>query len=185
MAFGNQTFSDIAGAASDLLSSGTQATGLRLKAEAGRLQAQGNLVEGTNYDLASTLAAKNAEYSRYSTGVQETMADRQIYMGLGKERSDIAGSGLAESGSALDLLRDSAQQGALQKELIQKQGDIQEAGYNEQATSYTNLANYARTAASTEDSIANETDQLADTTARNGMINAGIKGAAAVATIFV
>lgn len=170
MAFGNATFTNISGAVSDLLSSEATSASLKLKA-------QGDLVEGQNYTLAADLARKNEKYTEESTAIKQTMADRQIYQGIGTEQADIAGAGFAASGSALDLLRDSAAQGALQKEVIAKQGLITEEGYNEQAQSYTNLAQYAAYAA------ASENDQ-ASQALKSGGINAGIKGVAALATLF-
>ncbi len=47
----------------------------------------------------------------------------------------MAGAGLGESGSALDILRDSASQGALTKATLGQQGLINEAGYQEQQQS--------------------------------------------------
>lgn len=171
MAFGNATFTDVSGAVSDLFSSQATAGQLRIKA-------QGDQVEGQNYLLASTLARQNEQYTEQFTSMQQTMADRQIYQGIGTEKADIAGAGFAESGSALDLLRDSAAQGALQKEIIAKQGEITEAGYTEQAQAYNNLSAYANYAATQE-------NQLAGQAIQNGQISAGIKAASAIGTFFV
>ncbi len=184
MAFGNATFSDAGSAVNDLFSSQANATGLRIKSQGIRLQAEGNRVEAGNYDLASTLAKQNEQFTEQSTAVKQLQADRQIELGIGQETADIAGAGFGKSGTALDLLRSSAQQGALQKAVLGQQGLITEAGYQEQAQSFTNMAGYARYAAGQEDSIASQTDRLADTTARNGLISAGIKGIAAAATLF-
>src|SRR4051812_4198634 len=111
MAFGNDTFAAIGGAVNDLFTSKATADSLRLKA-------RGNEVEGQNYLLASTLSRQNQEYTAEFTAMKQTMADRQIYQGIGAETAQITGAGLKLSGSALDLLRDSAAQGALQKEII-------------------------------------------------------------------
>jgi hypothetical protein len=198
MAFGNSTFSNASSAVNDLLQGEATRDGLYLKAQGTRitatgtrLQATGNRVEGDNYDLAAALAAKNAEYTRESTAVQQTMADRQIYLGIGAARTAIAGSGFAESGSAVDLMRDSATQGALQKHMIERQGEITEAGYDEQAQSYTKLASYARYAATVQDSVAVQQDQIAaseerlgDQAQRNGRTMAIVHGIAAVGSLF-
>jgi hypothetical protein len=170
MAFGGNTISDVSGGVSDIFGGSSKAAGLRLKAS-------GDLVEAGNYDLASTLAKQNEQFTEQSTAVKQMMANRQIYQGIGTETADIAGAGFSESGSALDLLRSSAQQGALQKQLIGQQGLITEAGYNEQATAYTNLAGYARMAASTENS-------MADTASTMGDITGGLKIAAGIASLF-
>jgi hypothetical protein len=170
MAFGASTISDFGGAASDLFGGAATAAGLRLKA-------QGDLVEAGNYDLASGLAKQNEQFTEQSTSVKQMMADRQIQQGIGTEKADIAGAGFAESGSALDLLRSSAQQGALQKQLIGQQGLITEAGFNEQSTAYTNLASYGRMAASTENSMAGTASLMGD-------ITGGLKAVAGIASLF-
>jgi hypothetical protein len=181
----NSTFSNIGGAASDLLSSKLQASGLRITAEGTRLQAEGNRVEGENYGLASQLALTNEEFTKQSVAVQQTMADRQIQMSMGETTSEVAGSGFQLGGSALDILRSSAQQGALQKQLVGQQGLITEVSQEEQAQSFKNLQGYANTAAATETAIAGQQDQLAKTTEKYGKINASIKAASAIASIFI
>jgi hypothetical protein len=99
--------------------------------------------------------------------------DRNIYQTIGGQQADIAGAGFANSGSSLDLLRDSASQGALTKAVAGQQGLITEAGYKEQAESYTNLASAARMAADAEDNAA-----------KGSTITGIIKGAAGVASLF-
>lgn len=171
MAFGNATFTDLAGAVGDILQGQATAKGLRLKA-------QGDLTEAQNYDLAASLAGENAEFTKQSTAIKETQAQREIYLGLGKTESDVAGAGFQMSGSALDILRMGASQGALTKQVIGQQGLITEAGYQEQQQAYTNMAGAARYAAGEEESMAGDAQ-------RNGWITGGIKGAAALATLFI
>jgi hypothetical protein len=171
MAFGSATFGNVSGAVSDIFSSQATAGQLRIKA-------QGDVVEGQNYLAASKLARQNEQFTEEFTSMQQTMADRQIYQGLGTTKADIAGAGFAESGSALDLLRDSAAQGALQKQIIGRQGEITEAGYTEQAQAYNNLSAYANYAATQENRLAGEAIQ-------HGQISAAIHIASAVGTLFV
>lgn len=170
MAFGPETIAAFGGAANDLFSAPATAKGMRLKA-------QGDLVEGENYDKAATLARQNEQFTEQSTAVKDMMSARQIQQGIGTETADIAGAGFARSGSALDLLRDSAQQGAIQHQLITQQGLITEAGYNEQASAYSNLANFARYSASVQ-------NEQADSAETAGFISAGFKAATAMATLF-
>jgi hypothetical protein len=93
---------------------------------------------------------------------------------LGETRADVAGAGFPESGSALDILRESASQGALSKAVLGEQGLIQEEGYREQAASYRTMADAAGMAAKAEDSAS-----------EGAYWSAGIKGLAAVATLAV
>ena len=64
------------------------------------------------------------------------MTDRAIEKTIGGQQAEVAASGFGAAGSALDLLRDSAAQGALHKAVLAQQGLITEAGYEEQAKSY-------------------------------------------------
>lgn len=188
---------NIGGAVSDLFAgfgAATQADlkaqGLNLNAQGLRLKATGDLAEGSEYDLASTLAAKNEAYTAKSTAIQVKQQDRSTTLQMGGQQAAQAGAGFAASGSGLDILADSAAQGALAKSVLQQQGAITEAGYQEQSDSYTLMASTARTTAAGEDTIADETDSLADQTraagqtAEIGDFAAGlIKGATAIATI--
>lgn len=171
MAFGAGTINAFAGAAGDILGGQATARGLRLKA-------QGDLTEATDYDLAASLAGENAEFTKQSTAVKEAQTQRELYLGLGQTESDVAGSGFTMSGSALDILRMGASQGALTKQVVGQQGLITEAGYEEQQQAYTNMAGAARYAASEEEGMASDAQ-------RNGWITGAIKGAAGLASLFV
>ena len=59
-----------------------------------------------------------------------------MYSSMSQTKADIAGGGFAASGSGLDILAQSASQGALQQAVIARQGLITEAGYQEQAQSF-------------------------------------------------
>lgn len=179
--------------------SGTEveADSTKLNAEAQRLNARGNTTEAGNYDLASTLAEQNVEYTKQNEAVQQTMADRNLYLNTGAIKGGIAGAGLT-SDSSSDLLADSARQGAIAKQLMGEQALITEAGFDEQAKSYTNLADYARYGASVQNDMAGKLDlisgkqmniaaqerELGDTAEKNSWITAGIKGAGAIASLF-
>lgn len=163
MAFGTGTISSIGGAVQDIFG-----------AEAHGLKAKGLRLEAENYDEASGFAKQNADFSRISTGIKLAQQDREIYRTLGGAQADIAGAGFAMSGSAIDVLRDSASQGALIKAVAGEQGLIQEEGYNVQSRSYENMAKAARFAAEAE-----------DTAATASQWSAAFKGLNAVASIFM
>jgi len=162
VAFGSSTFSDIGGAVSDLFaSSGDKA------------KAQGDFIEAKDYSLASDLATQNEQFAETSTAIKQAQLDRSIYQTIGGQRADVAGAGFAESGSAIDLLRSSAQQGALTKAVAGQQGLIQEAGYKEQAESYANMSQAATIAGNAENDAA-----------KGSILGAVFKGASAVAGLF-
>ena len=133
------TFSAAGGAVSDLFGYfGTQS------------KAAGDLTEAQDYTEAATLADQNEQFTAMSTGIKLAQQNREITKSLGTTQADVAGAGFAASGSAMDILRDSAAQGALTKSVISEQGLITEAGYKEQAASYTNMASAATAAAGAE-----------------------------------
>lgn len=135
--------SDVSGAVSDIF-----------QAEADRSKASFDRIEGKEYSLASDLATQNEEFTQMSTQIKEAGENREVTQALGKTQADVAGAGFAESGSALDILRSGATQGAILKATTSEQGLIQEAGYKEQADSYTLMATAADQAAAAEDNAA-------------------------------
>jgi hypothetical protein len=223
----NATFSNIGGAVQDLFAGfgaeakgGLQAEGLRitaqgtrisaagtrLSAESLRTKAQGDLAEATNYDLAAGLAQQNEAFTEQSTRIQNAQAARQETLVLGGQRAQVAGAGFALGGNALDIMRDSASQAALQRGVLQQQGLITEAGYEEQAKSFQTMAAAGRATAASEydiaaktdviagqqDQIAAQQDVLAQKTqdaandeAKGDFIGSALKGVAAVASIFL
>jgi hypothetical protein len=226
MAIGQGTFSSISGAVNDLFqgraakreadirasglrtsaeSTEISAEGTRLNAAGLRIKAAGDIAEAQQYDLASALARKNAAYTRESTGIQQMQLQRQITGTIGGQVADVAGAGLKQSGSAIYLLADSARQGELAKTVLAKQGEITEAGYEEQAQSFDVMSAAARMAAAGETDIAGRTDVMATRisglaqrqrdiavqTEKAGQeakdeseISATIKGISAVASVF-
>ena len=98
---------------------------------------------------------------------------RETMNTLGGQQADVAGAGFAASGSALDLLRDSASQGALTHAVLGQQGLITEAGYNEQAASYKIMQGAANDAGNAENNAATAAE-----------ITGGIKMIAGLASVF-
>ena len=183
MALSSTTFSDAGGAVSDLFAGMGATTQVGLKAQGLDIQAEGDLAEGQNYDLAATLAGQNAQYTEASTAIKEAQLDRTTSMAIGGQQADVAGAGFSSSGSALDLLRDSASQGALTKAVTGQQGLIQEAGYQEQQQSYETMSAAAKSTAAGLENIASETEAAGKTSEIGDFISAGLKGAAAVASV--
>jgi hypothetical protein len=164
--FGQGTFNNISGAVGDLFA-----------AEGHRIKAEGNRVEAENYDLAARYSDQNVQFTKTSTAIKQAQLDRENYKVIGGQAADVAGAGFAASGSAIDLMRESAQQGALTKAVGEQQGLITEAGYEQQAASYRNMSKAARMAADAEDSAAT-----------GATITGAIKGvtaAAQIATLFI
>lgn len=105
----------------------------------------GELESAGGYTTAAKFATQNADIAKQSEQIQETQAQRKIYTTLGGQQADFAGAGLANSGSATDVMRSSAEQGSLTKQLIAAQGQINVNGYEEEASNYTAMASAAKT----------------------------------------
>ena len=107
-----------------------------------------------NTRLPAQLAGQNAQFTQMSTAIKDAQTAREISKAQGATTAAVAGGGFATSGSALDILRDSAQQGAITRAVGQQQGLVTEAGYNEQQQSYTLMAGAANQAAAAEQEAA-------------------------------
>src|SRR5580704_13717705 len=124
MAFGTSTIGDFGAAAQDIFGGlGDQA------------KASGDFAEATEYNAAAGLALQNEQFTKQFTAIKEAQQQRELVMAQGGIQANQAGAGFQMSGSALDIMRDSASQGALTHAVLSQQGLITEAGYNEQATS--------------------------------------------------
>jgi hypothetical protein len=142
MAFGPTTFSGLSTAVSDIgagISAEGAATSDMFAAEAEQYKIEGTQFEKASYREAAALAGQNEQFTAISTRIKAAQQQRELSMSLGTTQANVAGAGLAESGSALDVLRESASQGALTRAVIKSQGLITEAGYNEQQQSYLNM----------------------------------------------
>lgn len=107
---------------------------------------QGNAAQAKDFQGASTLATQNAQLAAASTRIQATQTARSVAQSLGTTNADVAGAGFTTSGSALDILKSSASQGALAKSLVNIQGAINENSYAAQAGAYSGEATAAKEA---------------------------------------
>jgi hypothetical protein len=100
----------------------------------------GTLAGAKAYKVSAQYSRKAAQYATENAGIAESsgrvkqlQANRQIYQVIGGQQADVAGAGFAKSGSALDLLRSSVEQGALTKALLSNQTAIEVRGYKQEA----------------------------------------------------
>lgn len=86
------------------------------------MKAKGSEFGKEAYIGAAGVADQNAQFAAISTAIKQSQADRQLYQSLGETKADIAGAGLARSGSALDILRESASQEAMTRQCSASRG---------------------------------------------------------------
>ena len=163
MAISSSTFNYFGGAIQDIFS-----------IDASRARATGQRLEAGQYDLAANLARQNEQYTKTSTEIKEVQLQRDYLKTAGAQQAGVAAAGFESSGSALDLMRESASQSALAKGVASQQGLIEEAGFEEQAKSFDIMAQASRLSADASDKAAS-----------NAMWTAGFKIAAGVGSLFI
>jgi hypothetical protein len=143
MALGASTFSNLGGAVSDLFA-----------ASAFKTKGQGLRAEAEQYLVSAQYAEDNKQFAAQNTAIQEVQAGRDVEKTLGGQQAAIAAGNFANSGSALDIMRDSANQGALKNAILAQQGNITETGFEQQAQSYRFMSHAASMAAGAADKAA-------------------------------
>lgn len=101
--------------------------------------AKGYKAQATGYRGAAEISGINRGLAAQANAIQAVKTDREVYRALGGQVSDVAASGFSQ-GSATDLIRDSAQQGALAKQIINRQGAIEQNAYMQEQQSYLQQA---------------------------------------------
>lgn len=109
--------------------------------------ASGSRAAADSYDEAERIARQNAVIASQATRVKGIQIQRSIFKTLGQQQADVSGAGFAASGTALDLLRSSASEGAMTKAISEEQGAISVNAYEEQATQFAGMAASARASA--------------------------------------
>lgn len=85
---------------------------------------------------AAGIAGQNIGLEEASAALQVFQQQRALTSTIGAQRAQVGASGFAESGSAIDLLASSREQGAIQRGVLVAQGAIQENAFREQQLGY-------------------------------------------------
>jgi hypothetical protein len=129
----------LTGGPGGLFSSGGPSLGTTAGAASDLFSGIGSVVSGFAGAAGSKAAATEYGYAAQTTkeaaAIEELQAQRQITQTLGQNRAAVASNGFQLGGSAADLLRQSAAQGALTKGAISLQGAAQEQAYLQQQKS--------------------------------------------------
>jgi hypothetical protein len=129
MADFQNTLVDVGGAVSDLFG------------------AQGARIAAGSYKEAQSIAEQNAVLARQATRIKDIQISRNIFRTLGEQQAQVGGAGMAASGSALDILRSSASEGAITRAVNEEQGAITANAYEEQAAQFGGMADAAKSSA--------------------------------------
>lgn len=164
----------IADAAGDEISAQARATLYKSQAAADLFNATGADLSAAAYGKASDIATANQAITLRSGQIQEQMQGIQTFKVMGAEQAGTAGAGFdVTSGSAGDLLRSSAQQAALSKQLIGNQTQITAQGYEQEAVAYK-----GQQGAVTQEALALRASAAGNKSAATDTLNAGHAAAA-------
>jgi hypothetical protein len=115
-----------AGIQAGLAQTNIQAAG---NAAAEKVLAAGYTTEAGAYGTAGAISAENARVAGYAGDVLRYQTGLDVLKTTGQARAAIGASGAQQTGSAVDLLRSSYQQGALAQQLVQQQTALDIGGY--------------------------------------------------------
>lgn len=115
MALSTDTFNDFGGAVQDIFG------------------AVGSEAAASAYSKAAKINQSNAVIAESSARLNAQLTERNTVQTLGTTAASTAATGFELSGSAGDIMRYQAQQGALAKSLIQSQGELQAQSFAAQA----------------------------------------------------
>ena len=109
----------------------------------------GSVVAGNTSKDASEAAAGNldeaARLTRLNAHIQGLQRNRQLFVLFGGQRADTASNGLTDSGSAMDIIRATAQQGGMESILQGTQDSIEYENLVNQSASVTAAGKSDRT----------------------------------------
>lgn len=109
--------------------------------------ARGARASASSYDEARRVAEENALFAKSATTIRDLQIQRSVFKTLGTQQAQVGGAGFAASGSALDILRDSASQGAHARAINEEQGAITANSYTEQAGLFSGMSDAAKASA--------------------------------------
>ena len=109
--------------------------------------AKGDKASAASYAQAAQIATTNSQIAQNSEKTNQLQIQRQISQVGGSQEAALGMGNMAESGSGLDVMRESMQQGAIAKSEAAQQGTIQVQGYQQQAQQYQQMEDAANSAA--------------------------------------
>lgn len=116
-------------------------------ASAAKQSAAGDAAEAQSYGIAASLERQKAQFDKASGELQQYQTERNNYLGMSAQKAAIGGAGMANSGDAIYLAMDSANQANLAVGTVKAQTGINIYEDNQQAASYDQMQIAANAAA--------------------------------------
>ncbi len=120
------------GTVADILGLQSKAETDKANAAASDIQATGYQAEAGAYGTVQDIAGNSATVAGIAGDIKALQEKRKLTQTLGSQRTDVAAAGFANSGSSIDLMRSSVQQGALTRQLTNIQTEQTKGGYLEE-----------------------------------------------------
>jgi hypothetical protein len=124
------------------------------------------------FQTAAQIALENSQEAEAAGKLQQIQTQRQVYMTAGAGVASAAGNGLKIEGSAMNIMKSTAAQGAVAGQLIGTQTQINVNGYMQQMAADTAEMQQAQDAAN-----------AAKSSKTFDLIGAGIQGVTAISEI--
>lgn len=121
------------GVTSNLLTFQSQAAEYDAAAQGSLLNAEGADVEAAAYETAAGISDESQRVEAVAESVREIQQQRAIDQTVGGISASVAANGFQQSGSALDIMRSSMQQGYLAQQISSLQSQQTQRGFMEQA----------------------------------------------------
>jgi hypothetical protein len=96
------------------------------------------------FDINAQFAEEAADITERQTEIQLARQGRETFKGLGAIRAAAGASGVQAGGSALDIIKSSEQEAALDRSIIETQGRITARGFEGEAQEARKLAESTR-----------------------------------------
>ena len=114
------------------------------------IKAVGSVIGGNKAkaaaDYNASVSEQNAQQAEISAGLEEYRQRQLARKVIGRARGQVGASGIAASGSALDVIADSAAQAEMDAQMIRYRGAVQATNLRNQATSQRMEGSAAQTA---------------------------------------
>jgi hypothetical protein len=116
--------------------------------------AAGDLQEAGAYGTAAGIATANSRLALIGGDIEQAQEGIKLGQTIGSQRAAVSAGGFANSGTALNLLRSSTQQGHIQQQITGVNAELQSGGFQEQAAAAGAEGSAASAAAASQTALA-------------------------------